>query len=147
MYPQNFAYLSPILRVAWYQLVGALNFGPDRDTGTRIEGGPSDLIVMRLTEHAGAGYLWRIDALDPDAFTMVGDAREDTDTMEVIGGPVVRRITTQSRRQQSGELRLTESRPWQPAAPLHTFALRFDLVGAEEEGWSRAERRYRFEAA
>jgi hypothetical protein len=27
MYPQNFAYLSLILRVAWYQLVGALNFG------------------------------------------------------------------------------------------------------------------------
>ena len=27
MCPQNFAYLSPILRVAWYQLDGALNFG------------------------------------------------------------------------------------------------------------------------
>lgn len=119
----------------------------DQDTGTRIEGGPSDLFVMRLTEHAGAGYLWRVDALDGDRFAVIGDARESGETAEEIGGPVTRCITAQSRGRQSGELRLAESRPWQSTAPRHTFELHYDLVGAEQEGWSRAERRYRLEAA
>jgi hypothetical protein len=43
----------------------------DRDTGTRIEGGPSDLFVMRLTEHPSAGYLWRVEALDGDGFAVM----------------------------------------------------------------------------
>jgi Zn-dependent peptidase ImmA (M78 family) len=119
----------------------------DRDTGTRIEGGPSDLFVMRLTEQAGAGYLWRVDALDGDGFVVIGDARESGETAEEIGGSVTRCITAQSRRRQSGELRLAESRPWQSTAPQHIFELHYDLVGAEQEGWSRAERRYRLEAA
>ena len=119
----------------------------DRDTGTRIEGGPSDLFVMRLTEHPGAGYLWRVEALDGDGFAVIGDARESAETAEEIGGPITRCITAQSRRRQSGELRLAESCPWQSTAPRHTFELHYDLVGAEQEGWSRAERRYRLEAA
>jgi Zn-dependent peptidase ImmA (M78 family) len=119
----------------------------DRDGGTRIEGSSSDLLVMRLTEHAGSGYLWRFDALDADGFAVIEDARKSAETAEEIGGPVTRCITAQSRRRQSGQLRLAESRPWQPTAPRHTFQVHYDLVGPEQEGWSRAERRYRLEAA
>ena len=75
------------------------------------------------------------------------DGREDLTGEDVVGGPVIRRITTQSRRRQSGEVRLSERRPWQPAQPLHTVVLPYDLTGPEREGWSRAERRQRLQEA
>lgn len=119
----------------------------ERDGGLRIEGGPSDLFVMRLPEHSGSGYLWRVETLDPEGFVLVSDNRESDEPEDAIGGPVTRRITTQSRRRQSGEIRLAERRPWQPANALRSFGVLYDLTGAETEGFSRAERRHRFEAA
>jgi len=119
----------------------------DRDAGLQVEGGPADLFVMRLPEHSGSGYLWRIESLDPDGFAVVGDARENLEPEEVVGGPVTRRIITQSRQRQAGEVRLAERRPWSPTDALGTFAVKYDLSGAESEGWSRAERRHRLEAA
>lgn len=119
----------------------------DKDVGHRIEGGPADLFVVRLREHSGSGYLWRLDELDANGFAIVDDGREDLTGEDVVGGPVIRRITTQSRRRQSGEVRLSERRPWQPAQPLHTVVLPYDLTGPEREGWSRAERRQRLQEA
>jgi len=119
----------------------------ERDSGLRIEGGPSDHFVMCVREHSNAGYLWSTETLDPEGFTIVGDTRESREPEEAIGAPVTRRITAQSRRTQAGEMCLVEQRPWQPAQALSTFTVRYDLTGAEGEGWSRAERRYRLEAA
>lgn len=119
----------------------------ERDTGLRIDGGPSDLFVMCVREHSNAGYLWSMETLDPEGFTIVGDTRESREPEEAIGAPVTRRITAQSRRTQTGEMCLVERRPWQPAQALSTFTVRYDLTGAEGEGLSRAERRYRLEAA
>lgn len=119
----------------------------ERDAGLRIVGGPSDLLVMRLAEHSGSGYLWRFEALDEAGLAVVSDAREGDDSEDAIGSQVIRRIAAQSRRQQAGEVRLAERRPWQQNEALSTFIVRYDLAGAEGEGWSRAERRYRLEAA
>jgi Zn-dependent peptidase ImmA (M78 family) len=119
----------------------------ERDAGLRIEGSPTDLFVMRLQEHSGSGYLWRVELLDDNGFRIVRDGRENKELKENIGGQTTRRIVAQSLCQQSGEVRLAERRPWQPANSLGMFSIRYDLIGAEPEGWSRAERRYRLEAA
>ncbi|MGO8869001.1 MAG: protease inhibitor I42 family protein [Alphaproteobacteria bacterium] len=136
--------LAPIHPDSFYGDVWLLT---ERDAGLRIEGGPSDLFVMRLHEHSGAGYLWRINTLDPDGFAVVDDARENDEPEEAIGGPLTRRITAQSLRTQTGEICLVECQPWQPNPALNTFKLPYDLTGAESEGLSRAERRHRLEAA
>lgn len=119
----------------------------ERDAGLHIEGGPSDLFIMDLPEHSGAGYLWRLEELDSDGFVLADDSRTTDDAADAIGGHVRRRIVAQSRRRQAGAVRLAERRPWQPTNALHTFAVEYELVGAEAEGWSRAERRQRLEAA
>lgn len=119
----------------------------ERDAGFQIEGGPEDLFVMRLREQSGSGFLWDTGQIDRERLLILGDTREDHESGDVVGSPSIRRITTQSRERQSGETRLVERRPWDPTNPLQSFAVRYDLVGSEGEGWSRAERRYRLEAA
>ena len=119
----------------------------ERDSGMRIEGGPSDHFVMRLPEHSAAGYLWELEELPGDAFRVVSDGREDMHPQEIVGASTIRRIIAESLRRQTGVVRLSEQRPWQPTTPLTAFSLHYDLIGAESEGWSRAERRYRLEAA
>jgi len=119
----------------------------ERDAGIRIEGGPSDHFVVRLPELSAAGYLWDLEELPAGAFKVVGDSREDIHSEEFVGGPTFRRMIIQSLRRQTGVVRLSQRRPWQPTNLLAAFSLHYDLLGAESEGWSRAERRYRLEAA
>ncbi|OWJ64089.1 ImmA/IrrE family metallo-endopeptidase [Inquilinus limosus] len=111
----------------------------ERDADMRINGGPGDLVVVRLPEHSGSGYLWRVEAIDGEALTVVADGREETDT-DGIGSPTLRRITTAARDRRAGELRLTETRAWQPAKPLNTFAVQYNLAGAELQGWYKDQR-------
>jgi hypothetical protein len=119
----------------------------EKDADIQIDGGPSDLFVVKLPEHSGAGYLWRFDELNVDSFLLMKDAREGDERDSSIGDHVTRKFITQSRCRQSGEIRLTEKRAWKAGAPISTFVMRYDLEGSEAEGWSRAERRYRLEAA
>lgn len=112
----------------------------DRDADMRIEGGPSDLVVVRLPEHSGSGYLWRVESIDGEALAVVADGREEADAGGV-GGPTLRRITAAARDRCAGELRLAEARPWAPAKPLNTFAVRYDLAGPSLQGWYEPQRR------
>jgi len=112
----------------------------ERDADCRLDGGPKDLFVVKLTEHSGSGYLWRIDAIDGEALAVVADGREAIGVDE-IGGPSMRLITTAAQDRRAGELRLAEARPWQPGVPLNTFAVRYDLSGAERQGWYRDQRK------
>lgn len=112
----------------------------DRDADMRIEGGPGDLVVVRLTEHSGSGYMWRIESIDGEALAVVADGREDTEA-DSAGGPTLRRITTAARDRRSGELRLAEARPWAPTRPLNTFAICYDLTGPSLQGWYEPQRR------
>jgi Chagasin family peptidase inhibitor I42 len=117
----------------------------ERDADTRIDGGPNDLFVVRLTEHSGSGYLWRVESIDGDALAVVADTREDID-VEGVGGSTMRLITTAAHDRRLGELRLSESRPWQPASPRTTLALQYNLTGAEQQGWYKDQRRQHQEA-
>lgn len=121
----------------------------ERDADLRLHGGPKDLFVVRLPEHSGAGYLWQIESIDGDALAVVADDRENPDG-ESVGGETTRLITAAARDRLAGELRLTERRPWQPTKPLKTFAIRYNLTGAEQQGWykdQRSEHRRALEAA
>lgn len=115
----------------------------DRDAGLRVEGGPGDIVVVRLLEHSGAGFLWRIESIDGDALAIVADDREELDTS--VGGPTLRRFTTAARDRRAGELRLAEARPWAPAKPINTFAVRYDLAGPASQGWYEPQRKKHFQ--
>ncbi len=117
----------------------------ERDADMRIDGGPNDLFVVRLTEHSGSGYLWRVESIDGEALAVVADSREDIDA-DGIGGSTMRLITTAAHDRRLGELRLAESRPWQPANPRNTFALQYNLTGAEQQGWYKDQRKQHHQA-
>lgn len=114
----------------------------DRDKDLRVEGSPGDLIVVRLPEHSGSGYLWSTETSNGEAFTVVADGREQCDDDEDgIGGHTHRRITTAARDERiCGEFRLSEKRPWAPQRPLNEFALQYDLIGASRQGWYEPQR-------
>jgi Zn-dependent peptidase ImmA (M78 family) len=111
----------------------------EHDADLRLYGGPKDLFVVRLPEHSGAGYLWQVESIDGEALAIVADGREDLDGKS-IGGPTMRLITVAARDRRDGELRLAERRPWQPANPLQTFAVQYNLTGPEQQGWYRDQR-------
>jgi Zn-dependent peptidase ImmA (M78 family) len=111
----------------------------ERDANLPINGGPRDLFVVRLPEHSGSGYLWHVEAIDGNALEVVADGRETPDA-EGVGGPTTRLITAAGRDRLAGELRLAERRPWQPTTPLTTFAVHYNLSGAEPQGWYKDQR-------
>ncbi len=117
----------------------------DRDADMRIEGGPGDLVVVRLTEHSGAGYLWRVESLDGEALAVVADGREPIGDDDGVGGPTLRRITAAARARATGAFRLAEARPWAPSAPLNTFAVDYDLAGPSLQGWYEPQRKVHFQ--
>jgi predicted secreted protein len=104
-----------------------------------MDGGPNDMFVVRLREHSGSGYLWRVESIDGEALAVVADNREEDDG-HGVGSPTVRLITAAAKDRHVGELRLAESRPWQPVKPLNTFAFQYNLSGAERQGWYKDQR-------
>jgi hypothetical protein len=118
----------------------------ERDGETRIDGSRNDHFVLRLNEHSGAGYLWNMEQLKASGFAVIRDDTESIDH-EGVGNPTTRKVTAALEQAQRGQLSLTESRPWQPTAPITELTLNYDFTGPEEEGLSRAERRQVLEAA
>lgn len=62
----------------------------EADDGCRLEAGPTDLLVVDLTEKAGAGYVWEIDDAVRAGFSIKSDSCDvDEDR---VGAPVKRRL-------------------------------------------------------
>jgi Zn-dependent peptidase ImmA (M78 family) len=118
----------------------------ERDGGTRIDGSRNDHFVLRLNEHSGGGYLWKIDDLEVSGFAVMRDQTESVDH-QGVGNSITRSVTAVLEHAKRGELSLSETRPWQPNAPISELKLNYDFTGPEEEGLSRAERRQILEAA
>ena len=117
------------------------------DEGCTIEGSRSDLFIIRMTEHSSAGYTWDFDEINKTGFAVVRDERVVVDGEE-IGTFNTRQVVTQSSDRQSGDIVLSERRPWlADDQPLAVFRIHYGLSGPEEEGWSQAERRRFVEAA
>ncbi len=111
----------------------------ERDSDLKLNAGPKDLFVVQLAEHSGSGYLWRVESIDGEALAIVADNRVENDP-EGIGGATTRLITAAGRDRRIGEFRLAEVRPWQKTKPLNTFAMQYDLSGAEPQGWYKKQR-------
>jgi Zn-dependent peptidase ImmA (M78 family) len=120
----------------WHGNVWALT---EKDAGTRIQGEPGDLFIVRLKENSGAGYLWNIDELKAVGFALVSDERAIPSPEEDVGGAVDRVLTARSEAGGVGSINLVEARPWQLDAPIAQFSLRYDIRG-RESGMPRAAR-------
>lgn len=113
----------------------------EHDQGTVIEGSKTDLFILKLREHSGAGYLWNFDQLDSANFAIVKDSRIPLDS-ETYGGEITRSIVAQSVASHSGELALAERRPWLSSTEsLSSVRFKYELTGPESEGLSKAERK------
>jgi hypothetical protein len=118
----------------------------EHDQDILIEGGRTDLFVVRLRENSGAGYLWNFDQLRDAGFTLVHDDCEGGDD-ETIGGVLTRKVTARSEDRTEGHITLQETRPWLAGAPLHELQLRYDLRGPESAGMWEPELRRVLQAA
>lgn len=119
----------------------------EHDQGTVIEGSKTDLFILKLREHSGAGYLWSFDQLDSANFAIVRDSRTPLDS-ETYGGEVTRSIMARSVTSHSGEFALAERRPWLPnTESLSSIRFKYELTGPETEGLSKAERKLFWGAA
>src|SRR4051794_404705 len=58
----------------------------ERDDGILLEGSKSDLVVVKLHEHSGSGYLWRLDDLERAGLAVVEDSRAAGPDGDPIGG-------------------------------------------------------------
>lgn len=111
------------------------------DAGLLLEGGPEDVFVLRLPEHAAAGYLWGEAVLKERGFEIVDDRRDIAADGDAIGGVVDRVLVVRASEPREYSVRLTEQRPWEAETGAHdavVFAM--DLQG-KEKGLSRARRR------
>ena len=112
----------------------------ERDEGMSIEGAPDDLFVLKLTENAGAGYLWTTASLVEAGFAILRDQRNIPPPEKAIGGPVMRELTAQVTEPTRGEFALELKRPWQGGGPaIASLHLTYDLFG-KEVGMPRAAR-------
>jgi hypothetical protein len=119
----------------------------EHDEGSIIEGGRTDLFILKLLEHSGAGYLWNFDQLDKANFAIVKDERFASNDGD-YGGDVMRLISARSKASHSGEFALAERRPWlTDGESLSTLRFTYDLSGPETEGMSKAERKQFWGAA
>lgn len=119
----------------------------EKDEGSVIEGSKTDLFVLRLREHSGAGYLWNFEQLDEANFAILKDERIAMQDVE-CGGDVTRWIEARSKASHTGELALSEKRPWlEDGESLSSLRFEYDLSGPETEGLSKAERKQLWSAA
>ena len=113
----------------------------ERDSGLVIEGSKSDVVVLRLPEHSGAGFLWRMEDLGPAGMVVVHDESVSADPEERIGGLVTRRAIASAGGVALGTVHLRELRPWMAEGdPLNTITLGFDLTGPVGHGLHPAQR-------
>jgi Zn-dependent peptidase ImmA (M78 family)/predicted secreted protein len=114
----------------------------ERDEGMLLEGSRTDLVILRLEEHSGSGYVWRFDELAAAGLKILEDRRVTLRQGDQIGGIVGRRVTAQPVQEARGDVRLIEVRPWLPAAePLNAVRLQMDLSGPVSAGLLASERR------
>jgi Zn-dependent peptidase ImmA (M78 family) len=116
----------------------------ERDDGILLEGSRSDLVVVKVKEHSGSGYLWRLDDLADAGFAVVEDDLEDDADGETYGGIVFRTVIARPKGAEGaeGHVFLRETRPWQEdGKPLQSLRLDVDFAGPVDAGLHRAQRK------
>jgi len=126
----------------WYSDVWVLS---EADEGTRIQGNPRDVFVLKLRERSGAGYLWNITELSEAGFAILADSRKVPTMAKQVGGAVDRTVTArqpEGAEGHFGHVTVRQQKPWsetEPAAGRLSFT--YDLFG-KEGGYARAERHW-----
>lgn len=104
----------------------------EHDNNLLVEGGPEDIFIFRLSEHAGSGYLWDKDCLADQGMKVLADQRVAQVDDETCGGDIERVLVTCATEAGEYQLRLSEKRPWvRLGEPLSELALRMALEGKE----------------
>jgi hypothetical protein len=120
----------------------------ERDDGILLEGSKLDLVVVKLHEHSGSGYLWRLDDLAKAGFAVVEDSRAADPDTDLIGGVTFRTVIAESKAGATGQVSLKEVRPWQPkGVPLHSLEMEVDLSGPVQTGLLKAQRQKALQGA
>jgi Zn-dependent peptidase ImmA (M78 family)/predicted secreted protein len=113
----------------------------ERDDGILLEGSKADLVVVKLHEHSGSGYLWRLDDLEKAGLAVVKDNRAADPDQDLIGGMVFRTVISEATNGALGRVALREVRPWQKKGEsLHSVNLEMNLSGPEQSGLYKAQR-------
>lgn len=116
---------------SWY---GDVWLVTERDNGMVLEGSRSDLVVVKMQEHASSGYVWQFGELVDTGLAIREDGRASASSQH-IGGVVFRTVIAEAQDGASGHVNLREVRPWQPAGkPLNSMELDVDLSGPVPAG-------------
>jgi Zn-dependent peptidase ImmA (M78 family) len=114
----------------------------EHDDGNLLEGSRSDLVVVKVKEHSGSGYLWQFDDLAATGLAVVQDNRAADSDKELVGGVVFRTVIAESTNVAEGHVFLRETRPWQAKGePLQSLNLDIDFYGPVDAGLHRAQRK------
>ncbi|WP_020476069.1 ImmA/IrrE family metallo-endopeptidase [Zavarzinella formosa] len=128
----------------WY---GDVWLVTERDNGMVLEGSHSDLVVVKVREHASSGYMWQFGELAEAGLAIREDGRESEGSQH-IGGVVFRTVIAEADGGASGHVCLRELRPWQAAGtPLNSMELHVDLSGPVSAGLLSVQREALLEVA
>ncbi|MGH7651513.1 MAG: ImmA/IrrE family metallo-endopeptidase [Gemmatimonadaceae bacterium] len=125
--------LKPYEPETWYGDVWLIT---DRDNGLVLEGSRSDLVVLKLAEHASSGYLWQFGELADAGLAIRRDGRTAPED-EYIGGLILRTVIAEPKDENgaSGHVHLREVRPWQTSGKsIQSVDLDIDLLGPTPVG-------------
>lgn len=122
----------------WYPDVWWLT---EKDQGCRMEGSPDDLFIFTLNERTGSGYLWDMETLGKEGFSLVNDKRVPIVESKKAGASMIRQTAACSTDRHSGQLSLHHRRPWLgDTSSFEQLSLPYELMGSES-GMPRALRR------
>lgn len=128
----------------WY---GDVWLVTERDNGMVLEGSHSDLVVLKVQEHASSGYVWQFGELAKAGLAIRDDGRANQESQH-IGGVVFRTVIAEADGTGSGHVSLREVRPWQAAGtPLNSMELDVDLSGPVTAGLLPVQREALLEVA
>ena len=115
----------------WY---GDVWLVTERDHGMVLEGSRSDLVVVKVQEHANSGYVWQFGELAEAGLAIREDGRASEGSQH-IGGVVFRTVIAEADGNANGHVCLREVRPWQAVGtPLNSVELDVDLSGPVAAG-------------
>jgi Zn-dependent peptidase ImmA (M78 family) len=110
----------------------------EQDDGATLMGGPDDLLILTLREHASAGYQWDLSSAEELGLVIRHDAHF-VPPPELVGAALTRRTTLQG--DIEGSLRLEQRRAWEARGKAaSSLELHLQLHGKESAGLPRVAR-------
>ena len=94
-------------------------------------------MVVKVKEHSGSGYLWRLNDLESAGFAVLQDNLEDDADDDSYGGIVFRTVIAEPKEDSGaeGHVHLQETRPWQKNGDaIQSLKVDVDFVGPVGRG-------------